>query len=107
MREMHTDAKVAPDSTPATPIRYTIFERRNRSVPILIPDLREFGSEQFSPCLQRTDPESDTDSHTNGDTHGDSWTDPTQGPEEKGGGNEYGASQLDGSNLGQHRRLPR
>jgi len=50
-------------------------------------------------------------SHSNGSSYANrdayTWTAPAQGPEEKGGGNEYGASQLEGGNLAQHRRLPR
>jgi hypothetical protein len=42
----------------------------------------------------------------NGNSHGNSWSDPAQGPAEKGGGNKYGASQLERGNLGQRRHLP-
>ena len=35
------------------------------------------------------------------------WTDSAPGPGEKGGGNKYIASQMEGGDLGQHRRLPR
>ena len=48
-----------------------------------------------------------TPTPTPGNALCNSRTDPAQGPEEKGERNEYGASQLDRGNLGQHRRLPR
>ena len=48
-----------------------------------------------------------TSAHTDSDSDGDAWTDSAQRPGEKGGGNKYITSQMEGGDLGQRRRLPR
>ena len=67
-------------------------------------------TERDADAITFSDPNRDryANSHSNGNSYSncDAWTAPTQGPEEKDGGNEYGASQLEGGNLAQHRRLP-
>ena len=43
----------------------------------------------------------------NSNSNSNAWTDSAQSPGEKGGGNKYIASQMEGGDLGQRRRLPR
>ena len=49
-----------------------------------------------------TDKEPVARCNTNSDSYGNSWTDSAPGPGEKGGGNKYIASQMEGGDLGQH-----